>query len=268
VGRNRRLFFALSGIVVSILGCVCALSGASILLADQSKDFLTIGGIFILAGLALLVLGVLGIRGRRAPSIGTATALHGGLAPPGTVPQEALSTFEEATVKHAASPQLLPVLHAMNGELTSAFPVSQEGTSMQPVSRRKYQRWHTYMLIVNQSSLAPGIFGTDWEAETRKGKLKGDAVWDYVNEAGEEGWELVSVVPLLRPSTVANHGSITGGSVSGLSVLFRNRIVGILSPSDIACRRLRSCPRRNETGGRCLTTRWSGRSLSAISCTM
>ena len=74
------------------------------------------------------------------------------------------------------------------------------------------RRWEYYWVIVNQAQPAPGFLGTKWEIETaERGKLKGDAVWDYIDEAGDEGWELVSVVPLLRPSFLADHGSITGG---------------------------------------------------------
>ena len=57
--------------------------------------------------------------------------------------------------------------------------------------------------------------GESWEYLVEDGDLAADHLEDRCNQLGAEGWELVAVVPLSRPSLT------TGGRTTGSQLFFK-----------------------------------------------
>ena len=55
------------------------------------------------------------------------------------------------------------------------------------------QQWEYSWMIVRISRLP--LLGVHYELELKDRTLKGQEIWDFLNEIGRKGWELVSVVP-------------------------------------------------------------------------
>ena len=60
--------------------------------------------------------------------------------------------------------------------------------------------------------------GESWEYLVEDGDLAADHLEDRCNQLGAEGWELVTVVPLSRPSLT------TGGRTTGSQLFFKRRL--------------------------------------------
>lgn len=69
------------------------------------------------------------------------------------------------------------------------------GTS--PLSRSKGQKWDHLAVILMKD-------GDNWTLTIGTEFFEGQAAWDRINSLGEEGWELVSAVPILGEKQVSS----------------------------------------------------------------
>lgn len=63
-----------------------------------------------------------------------------------------------------------------------------------------------------------GLFSGHYELKFGDNTLEDNEIWDYLDKKGQEGWELVSVVPEIQ-----GHGA-TGSSTDGYMLWFKRPV--------------------------------------------
>ncbi len=79
------------------------------------------------------------------------------------------------------------------------------------------QRWEYKWIHIWWKS---GVLSGHYELKFSDKTLKDQEVWDYVDELGKKGWELVSVIP-----EIVGHGA-SGSSTDGYMMWFKRPVEG------------------------------------------